>query len=165
MVPAVAESKTVAIGELCCWNWHVQICIVRPSNYLVHLVDGRNHTGNLDPAFVCSLPFACSFNRNQFEGKCTGASIFIVDTQLFWNFEQGEEAINPQTERDRYVVALPEISGSPIAKLIVSSMAGTDTKLQSDWCFAHRPIPILILSRKLGSSQQRSKRSSAGGGV
>ncbi len=41
------------------------------------------------------------------------------------------------------------------------------TKFQSDWCFAHRPIPILILSRKLGSSQQRSKHASAaadGGG-
>jgi hypothetical protein len=35
------------------------------------------------------------------------------------------------------------------------------TKFQSDWCFAHRPIPILILSRKLGSSQQRSKHASA----
>lgn len=79
--------------------------------------------------------------------------------------EQGRGLILTIKERGLTLVSLPEKFGNSIAKLRVSRMAGADTRLQSDWCFAHRPIPILILSRKLGSSQQRSKRSSAGGGV
>lgn len=100
-----------------------------------------------------------------FEEQCTGTITFTVDNRRLYNFEQGREGLNSRTERDLNVVTLPANSGNSIAKLSVWRMAGTDSKLQSDWCFAHRPIPILILSRKLGSSQQRSKRSTAGEGV